>query len=504
MRTPAIALLALLAACATEPSSQSIASHAPALGKADGGDRADRACQVVLRGAGRLPGGEEPELDCSSGECLYVWRGTVELAESLPAEASAHVLYHRVSDSTWWQVDAVWQADAPGFRRFAFAMSEHLWGPGGGEAIELVAFARLPGGERLFDHNRHVQDFENHWLTAEGSFFTHDGGVCQPMVGTLSFLEDWQELASGTLRQGGYLTLEYDLDRLPHCRGTHNGYPAWDIVAFARFAPGGQLLSGSVRGVVDDLGQPVSQGVERPLSLRIPADADAVEIWFLNTTGAGSSCQAWDSNDSQNYRFAIWPAADHPRCQDVERDNGGHYESDLMMINAPHCVGYDLAAQLDADRCEFELEGLGAGSMGHYGIPYGWLVAYLRVHAVEGQVLHAGVFSRFHDAQTGAQGQRFSLGLEQEPGLWRAGVATRVTGMGGMLPVDRAIDEFAFFLDVRRPSGEVVRLWHSRHGANYRWDDAFSLPATTEYIPYGNVQWANAEAAVYDSRRACR
>ncbi|HSA23439.1 MAG TPA: DUF6209 family protein, partial [Myxococcota bacterium] len=380
----------------------------------------------------------------------------------------------------------------------------HLWGPGDDDAIELVAFARLPGGDRLFDHNRFSPDFENHGLTPENSYSSNDAGLCLPVVASLDFLADWQELPSGTRRQGGYLTLNYDLARLPQCRGTHNGYPAWDITAFARFAPGGQVLSGSVRSLVSEQGQPTNEGVSQPLHLRIPDDAESVEIWFLNATGAGSSCQAWDSDEGRNYHFDVWPAADHPRCLDVERDNGGHYESELMVLNVPHCVGYDLAAQADAERCEFHLEGFGDGHMGHYGIPYGWLMAYLRVGAVDGQVLNAGMFSRYHDAQTGAEGRRFSLGLELEPGLWRAGLAYQVTGMGGMIPADRVVDEFAFFLDVRRPSGEVVRLWQSRQGANYRWDDAFSLPTTTQYIPYGNAQWANSEAGVYDSRRACR
>ena len=64
------------------------------------------------------------------------------------------------------------------------------------------------------------------------------------------------------------------------------------------------------------------------------------------------------------------------------------------------------------------------------------------------------------------------------------------------------VDDYAFFADVRRPNGDVVRLWQSAGGANYRWDDAFSLPTTPQGIPYGNIQWANPAAAVYGAR--CR
>jgi hypothetical protein len=66
------------------------------------------------------------------------------------------------------------------------------------------------------------------------------------------------------------------------------------------------------------------------------------------------------------------------------------------------------------------------------------------------------------------------------------------------------VERFAFFLDVRRPSGEVVRLWHSRDGLNYAWDDAFSLPTSTLWIPYGRVEYASEDAAVLDSKAACQ
>jgi hypothetical protein len=505
----ALTLAALLSACATEPDQGAIAARSPVLGKADSGDRADRACQVVLRGVARNPGGDDYEFDCATGECLYVWRGSVEVAEDLPAEAGVHVLYHQSGDPTWWQVDARWEPTGqPGYRRYAFALSEHLWGPGGGhgpgQSIELVAFVRLPGGQRLFDHNRFTHDFDNHWLSPETYFGTHDGGVCQPTVGTLDFQDNWDEVARGARRQGGYLTLRYDLDRLTQCRGTHNGYPAWDITAFVKFFPGGELFSGSVRALMNDQGQPVNQGVELPYTLKIPAGAEAVEIWFRNHTGAGSGCEAWDSNEGQNYRFEVWPAADHPRCLDVELETGIRTESELMAHNAPACLGYELADQLDAGRCEFHVDGFGHGHMGHYGIPVDWLVTFLRIGALDGRVVNAGLYTRHHDRRTGLDGQRFSLGLEVEPGLWRAGFPFFVTGFQGVQPVDLEVLAFAFFVDLQRPSGEVVRLWHSRQGANYAWGDAFTLPVTPQSIPYGNVQWAHPDSVVLESRRACR
>ena len=57
---------------------------------------------------------------------------------------------------------------------------------------------------------------------------------------------------------------------------------------------------------------------------------------------------------------------------------------------------------------------------------------------------------------------------------------------------------------MRRADGKVVRLWQGRSGANYTWDDAFGAGTTTQYIPYGNTQWANDGAGIFDSRRSCR
>lgn len=502
------AALLVSAGCAVEgDATGAVASAAPALGSADGTDAADHACQVVLRSVMRYPGEADFETDCGSGECLYVWRGYVDVADAVDPEATVHVLYRLASDPLWWEVPALRDpGTTPGFRRHSFALSEHLFGPstpGRDElAVEVVAFVRAADGGRLFDHNAHAGDFENARLDLAGNYAAFDGGACLPVVGTLWFDEGWNEVVGSALRQGGYLELRYDIDRLPDCRGTHNGYPAWDLEANVKFLPGGQLFTGSVRQLVSDLGRPTNEATDLPFVVRIPEDAWSVEIWFRNFSGAGSSCVAWDSNEGANYRFEVWPAADHPRCLDVERETGARTEDYRMAHNQPACLAYDLAAQADAEFCEFHLEGFGDGYVGHYGIPFHWVLAYLRVGPQDGEVLNVGLFTEFHDTATGEHGRRFSLGIREAEGLWRTGIVHDVTA--GPNGCNRTLDEFAFFLDVRRPSGEVVRLWQSRHGANYRWSDAFELPASREYIPYGNIQWADAAAAVFDSRRACR
>lgn len=77
------------------------------------------------------------------------------------------------------------------------------------------------------------------------------------------------------------------------------------------------------------------------------------------------------------------------------------------------------------------------------------------------------------------------------------------TGYRSSPGLNNTVEELAFFADVRRPDGQVVRLWQSRHGANYSWDDAFGLPTTPQPIAYGHTEWANSEAPIYESRNTC-
>jgi len=99
--------------------------------------------------------------------------------------------------------------------------------------------------------------------------------------------------------------------------------------------------------------------------------------------------------------------------------------------------------------------------------------------------------------------EQLTYGRQISSDVWQTGLTTlRSSYRGDGFAYD--VEAMAFFMDIRRPAGEVVRLWQSRGGANYSMDDAFSLPTTTKYIAYGNIQYANADAAIYDTQRACR
>jgi uncharacterized protein YraI len=125
---------------------------------------------------------------------------------------------------------------------------------------------------------------------------TSGGGKADGSSPVIRFDDQWNETASGTLLAGDKVRIDYDLDRLTACRGSTNGSEVWGVSGYASF----------------DGAEPVAFGVSRlesgrvkPVvaSLDIPASATTVELWFAINNRWG--CIAYDSNDNQNYRFAI-------------------------------------------------------------------------------------------------------------------------------------------------------------------------------------------------------
>jgi len=122
---------------------------------------------------------------------------------------------------------------------------------------------------------------------------------------TLQFLVG-HDILNGDITQNETLTLIYDPDRLPNIRGTHNGFPSWDIIGTVRFHPGLETYSNSlVQKIKIVNGSHVLLHPPEPLpfKIEIPPDAMAVEMWFLNTGIFGE--QAWDSRYGQNYWFGV-------------------------------------------------------------------------------------------------------------------------------------------------------------------------------------------------------
>ena len=123
---------------------------------------------------------------------------------------------------------------------------------------------------------------------------------------TVRFESTGQPSLSGEPRTGGRLIVDYDPVRLPDCRGSQAGLPAWDITVNARFHPGLQLYGGKlVRQVDASTGALLIPPAPEPYELTVPAGAREVELWFQNIDAGG--CRAWDSNGGANYWFPVSP-----------------------------------------------------------------------------------------------------------------------------------------------------------------------------------------------------
>ncbi|MCX5747632.1 MAG: DUF6209 family protein [Proteobacteria bacterium] len=99
-----------------------------------------------------------------------------------------------------------------------------------------------------------------------------------------------QQHQDGQITAGGSLTIQYDVGRLPTCRNSQGGHPLWDLTAHVHFEPTNEMLAASVRDGAATFAVPTS-------------GATRVAVWFENTSSTG--CQAWDSNDGNNYVFAL-------------------------------------------------------------------------------------------------------------------------------------------------------------------------------------------------------
>ncbi len=296
-------------------------ADAPLLG-ADGKDTADRACNVILRTARRTPKNGGFETKCSTAGCFVVWTGWLELSVQAVAEgAKPYVLVKNIDAARWTKVAATKTTGATaGFVRYSFRLDKNTLPDGLSSTglarakVELSPYVLSKSGARVFDHNRRTGDFDTYVLSAAtGWDLSDDPAVCQPPADvqpTLTFETGWRHEQHGTLVAGGQATVEYPLERLPQCRGTHNGYPAWDVRASVRLLPSGQVLEGTVRGFDSPGGTPSNAGAKAvPFTFPLPNGTTGLEVWFHNFSGAGMSCDTWDSNLGQNYRFTVEPRA---------------------------------------------------------------------------------------------------------------------------------------------------------------------------------------------------
>jgi hypothetical protein len=128
---------------------------------------------------------------------------------------------------------------------------------------------------------------------------------------TVVFDAQWRETVQGTLVAGATFKVDYDPQRLPQCRASHNGNPGWNITAFARFWPSGTQVQANIMDhLYNESGAPdYTSWVKTTPELRIPEGTTSLELWFNNTSGFDKPCSTWDSDYSKNYRFGVVAAA---------------------------------------------------------------------------------------------------------------------------------------------------------------------------------------------------
>ena len=130
--------------------------------------------------------------------------------------------------------------------------------------------------------------------------------MCAPAStrATVYFPKSGEPQLFGTLRAGGALAVQYELERMTTCRATHNGYPAWDLISYVQFDPSAAQVSQSVRMFENHFGTPTTTAFAVPFHTTVPAGTTGVQLWFNNVAGVGYGCSDWDSVGGQNYRLS--------------------------------------------------------------------------------------------------------------------------------------------------------------------------------------------------------
>ncbi|GMV38762.1 MAG: hypothetical protein AMXMBFR64_04780 [Myxococcales bacterium] len=127
-------------------------------------------------------------------------------------------------------------------------------------------------------------------LTSDGAPITLDH------TAVIAFQADWSEVVTvGPVMAGGRLRVEYDPARLPSCRATKYGLPAWNILLNWDFGAGSKSVALSQKGAVMEA------------TVDVPEDAKSISLWFLNSDYYG--CKQWDSNLGVNYVWDVQPPA---------------------------------------------------------------------------------------------------------------------------------------------------------------------------------------------------
>jgi len=286
-----------------------VLSSLPVLGPADGMDSPDVHCQVVLRDAARplTEGGHER---APGGR--FLWRGSLQVSRAVLDEGGEpHVLFSTsLSGGEWYETAAAFRSQSDLTATYDFTIDAFTPGEEwdmGAFRISLVPFLRLPGGWRVFDHNRNPGLMDNYELGPENGWrLTHDPDRCVPenMLGKVVYPDYFEELGrgpsveGGPLVQGRVMEVHFYRDRFASfCGGEAAGLEA---EAFVQFSPGGGVERAPL---ADAPGEAVRRGMYAPVRFDIPSGAQSAAMWFRALGPDGSLC--YDSRYGANYVMPV-------------------------------------------------------------------------------------------------------------------------------------------------------------------------------------------------------
>lgn len=162
---------------------------------------------------------------------------------------------------------------------------------------------------------------------------------------TITFTRDFRQLVHGNLEPGKSVMIVYDAERLPNERSVDNGQKGWAIRALYKFTEQGEVhatdLWSETGEILTKVGYEPGEGTMMICSIDLPADADHLTLWFLNTGKSGA--QFWDSNFGRNYIFRFVANDFHVTSVRVVRDTTKPISwFELQIVARPEI--YDLIA----------------------------------------------------------------------------------------------------------------------------------------------------------------
>ncbi len=340
---PALVSACAISACAGDPDAPQI-RKAPApsyLGSADAtGDSSDHSCAVVLRTISRVKNGPGYLTTCdtgaaTSGSCLYIWRGTIDVAaDEVEDYAAVQLLFStNQTGGQWYALEATRAGAAnDGYVPFSFEIAEHT--PAAGMSmtslmrtrLNVIPYLETTAGGRVFDHNRVSDPFGNYTLTSENGWAIEDDpAVCAPVtpaptpIYELSYPTFTEHLRNGLVRAGGELEVRYDSRRLREtqpCMGSQGPASAttihmgWRVNGDASTTKTRELEL-YVESSVGCQAPPCVTVSPRDARIQLPKSATSLQMWFYCVPGFSQGAQAnwkYDSNFGQNYELPVMGA----------------------------------------------------------------------------------------------------------------------------------------------------------------------------------------------------